>query len=306
MTTVASKNPIIALLEQDSNICFADEVDWDTYMPFTEEKEKKSQNTPTEQWANVMRQLRQTPKGMYVVQTQHEEMWCDRDTWVWSQPEFLALVAIDFGSKPYAVHAAEEEWTERYFEHIAKLEQRWRTNGAEMCRFFQLPGGCRDGDKCKYSHEIPDSSTIVSDIHRDENGEPEVCRYFNLPCGCTSEADGKGPCPYKHIKGDIEPCRFFNTPQGCRKGAECIFPHVKIQEKDWRNSTVSNKPISLAAPATNPWKGGAKSTFAKPNLENVDEWHVVEKRPQSTHAKKTGKHVSFGGGGTRNGFKERK
>merc|ERR1719247_1677891 len=61
------------------------------------------------------------------------------------------------------------------------------------CAFFPLKGGCQKGDKCVFSHSIPEAHL------RDPS------RIISLPTKCNSQVKGgeckNGPyCPYIHYK----------------------------------------------------------------------------------------------------------
>ena len=213
-------------------------------------------------FGTVLKQLLRLPKALALAQDRLEAYWADRDAWVYGQAEYKRLTDDDWNM------CTEDIWTDKYDRHVGKMDK-----GVEMCRFFQLPIGCRAGDDCEYSHDVDTCSTVSDGIHRDENGEPEICRYFNTPSGCTREADGKGACPYKHIDGVIpepELCRFFNAPGGCRKGAACIFKHELIVapiEKDWR----SGSPVDD--------EGWTVSTSQKQPRKAVDDKGWNSQRP---------------------------
>lgn len=239
----------------------------------------------------VVKQLNCRPCAMQLQQARLEEYWADRDAWVYTQPDFKRMDIDDWHM------GTEDMWTELYDAHMARVEARMWGGSKEMCRFFQLPAGCRAGADCMYSHEVSETASVVSDIHRDANGEPEICRYFNLPGGCTREADGKGACPYKHIEGvapEPEICRFFNSPKGCRSGDKCIFKHEKVVEKDWRAPAETWSRGST--PPVSPWRssGGSGTGIAMNKVGVVpseEVWETAGAKKQSkppVHGKRGG------------------
>ena len=44
------------------------------------------------------------------------------------------------------------------------------TNSAKPCAFYNSPSGCKNGDKCQFSH--------------DNSHNKEICKFFNSPSGC--------------------------------------------------------------------------------------------------------------------------
>lgn len=234
----------------------------------------------------VVKQLNCRPVAMALSQERLDAYWADRDAWVDAQPKFMALDSDDWHM------GTEDEWTELYDAHMARVEARMWGASKEMCRFFQLPAGCRAGADCMYSHEVSETASVVSDIHRDANGEPEICRYFNLPGGCTREADGKGACPYKHIAGvapEPEICRFFNSPKGCRSGDKCIFKHEKVVEKDWRAPDTWSRG---STPPVSPWRPTGGIAMNKVGVAAEDNWETAGPKKNAKppmHAKKGGR-----------------
>jgi hypothetical protein len=294
MTNTKNSAQVFALLESCLNIgAFADQIpDSELCGGFLTTQERAELSARNKAWtaeaqtasaknmfARVVRQLNKRPCAMALSQARLDMYWEDRDAWVNCQPKFKALHPDDWHM------GTEDEWTQLYDEHMARVEQRWWHGTKEMCRFFQLPGGCREGVNCQYSHDISETCSIVSDgIHRDINGEPEICRYFNLPGGCTKEKDGKGPCPYKHIAGVVpeqEICRFFNSPRGCRSGDACIFKHQKVApvEKDWRGAATGAVPWR---PTTAMASAGAK--FAILPKVTEDGWEVASSKKLPAHS----------------------
>jgi hypothetical protein len=245
-----SSNEITELLQKCLNIgSFADLIDDEVYVLDMDYETKKKiwrqediEKNAHNQYNSVISQIMRSPVAIELAQQRLEEYLSERDAWVNAQPDYKRITEDEWDM------CTESVWTDLYDAHMKRVEHRWWYGRKEMCRFFQLPIGCRAGDKCEYSHDTDTCSVVSEEIHLDENGEPEICRYFNTPGGCTREAEGKGACPYKHIDGispEPELCRYFNLPGGCRKGAECIFKHeivIPPIENDWR--LIEKKPIS--------------------------------------------------------------
>ncbi|KAF0690509.1 Aste57867_18099 [Aphanomyces stellatus] len=94
------------------------------------------------------------------------------------------------------------------------------------CRYLQTPGGCRNGDKCPFSHNLKDNAAAEP--------LPKInapCRYFNSESGCTAGDD----CRFQHVK--VEPSAAV-TEQATED---------EIEEQDKVNETLP--PPAAAFPA---------------------------------------------------------
>ncbi|ELU42246.1 zf-CCCH domain-containing protein [Rhizoctonia solani AG-1 IA] len=116
------------------------------------------------------------------------------------------------------------------------IHKYWRRMVSKpICRFFQFPGGCRQGINCRYAHNgTPDGSTDASSSGRhpplDPNTPAGVCRYFwsrgvcNRGTSCTHmhqrpDSQGNNPIFPRGV------CRTFWTSGLCGRGASCKFEH---------------------------------------------------------------------------------
>jgi hypothetical protein len=109
-----------------------------------------------------------------------ESMW----DWIRAQKEYQDMTeemfeALGMGWESY--------WEEKYEAHLAEtLPGNLHidaTGMVEICRFFNMPGGCRPkpgGGACPYRHVA--------------GAAQEVCRFFNSPRGCKN---GEA-CPFAH------------------------------------------------------------------------------------------------------------
>ena len=70
-----------------------------------------------------------------------------------------------------------------------------------VCRFYLEPGGCRFGDKCKFTH--PRQNTARSEDRR------EVCRHFlNGRCKFGDN------CKFSHSTGDRQGGQEYGGQRG--------------------------------------------------------------------------------------------
>ena len=119
-----------------------------------------------------------------------------------------------------------------------------RANG--ICYQWKEKGQCSTGDQCSFRHESNDrakptpkaappsgplsSKTRARSVSRKRNARGRSqsekfnrppCKYF-LKGTCT-----KYPCEYWHPPE----CQLCKTISGCKFGAECSFPHWKVEEQ---------------------------------------------------------------------------
>ncbi|CAE7233886.1 unnamed protein product [Rhizoctonia solani] len=114
-----------------------------------------------------------------------------------------------------------------------------------ICRFYQSPGGCRQGANCKYAHTgppgVPANAAESSGNARaqtqpplDPNVPAGICRFFwsrgscNRGTSCTHihqrpDSQGNTPTPFTQVPRGV--CRAFWASGLCGRGAECKFEH---------------------------------------------------------------------------------
>ncbi|KDO21105.1 hypothetical protein SPRG_13811 [Saprolegnia parasitica CBS 223.65] len=76
------------------------------------------------------------------------------------------------------------------------------------CRFLALASGCRNGDKCPFSHDLNDNAVEAAPL-------PKI----------------------------DAPCRYFNSEAGCGNGESCRFQHIKVAPEDLQ---VAAPPAPIA------------------------------------------------------------
>lgn len=96
------------------------------------------------------------------------------------------------------------------------------------CTHFNTPMGCRNGDKCKFTHvALSMPSTPVKNNGGNYNNmspykppqQSPLCKFDNTPTGCT-----KINCVFSHNNKSAPMCKFENTLSGCTN-ANCTFSH---------------------------------------------------------------------------------
>jgi hypothetical protein len=89
---------------------------------------------------------------------------------------------------------------------VPLLDGRNTIKATVQCRYMSRQGGCRNGDKCSFSHK------------------PTPCRAYFSKDGCTSEI-----CVYSHEK---EPCRFLYSRNGCKLADQCKYSHESYKHAE--------------------------------------------------------------------------
>jgi hypothetical protein len=166
-----------------------------------------------------------------LLEARTESMW----DWVYNQKMYQDMTeemfeALGMGFESY--------WEEKYEAHLAEILpgslHRDATGMVEICRFFNMPGGCRPkegGGACPYRHVA--------------GAALEVCRFFNSPRGCKNGAT----CPFAHtapVSGDMD------------------FATARAGVASWRqSSTTSSRRSSVSTePSTGGWAVANSSRFA--------------------------------------------
>ncbi|KAK0451375.1 uncharacterized protein EV420DRAFT_714274 [Desarmillaria tabescens] len=88
--------------------------------------------------------------------------------------------------------------------HVSIMLSR---RGREPCRYFNTPGGCRNGQDCRFLHERAGSPTSSSSSTSFQS--PRLSGWPSAPPA------GRGNC------------KFFWTSGECRQGFNCTFRHVR-------------------------------------------------------------------------------
>eukprot|EP00483_Globobulimina_turgida_P010155 UN10174 len=109
-----------------------------------------------------------------------------------------------------------------------------------ICKAFGSAIGCRFGNKCRFSHNNPNSVPL--------------CKYYTSSHGCYA----RNTCHWRHKSHNNFPktntdhiifdddntipiCKFFNI-NGCRRSLSCRFRHIQQKYSD-KNSQFTNKQI---------------------------------------------------------------
>lgn len=106
------------------------------------------------------------------------------------------------------------------------------------CKFFSKNGHCRNGDRCRYSHELGEQSSAATAVTTEKPGEKEVEDV--APIECTDKSVERPP--------PKEPCRFFERRGFCRYGRGCRYVHkrrcdqVKSTAQAPREATMNDSP----------------------------------------------------------------
>ena len=87
------------------------------------------------------------------------------------------------------------------------------------CRFFNTPNGCRQGDRCKFSH-----------VQRG----PSSPRGSSSPLSPPARSRSQTPLP-QHPTPPTKPpsgvprgvCQFFWTSGACARSFDCVYRHVR-------------------------------------------------------------------------------
>ena len=91
-----------------------------------------------------------------------------------------------------------------------------------VCKYFQTDDGCRNGDNCRFKHDLAPESG---------NYRTKSCRYF-----LRGECRNGDECTYRHDPPEsnpnyrTKPCKYFQTEEGCRNGDKCRYRHEAAPE----------------------------------------------------------------------------
>jgi hypothetical protein len=86
-------------------------------------------------------------------------------------------------------------------------------NTQRICRFYNTPKGCANGDNCKFPH--------IEQMQM-QNNKNRTCKFFAK--GNCNKGDA---CAFSHeqpLPKDQIQCRFDQS-SSCNKGDECEFMH---------------------------------------------------------------------------------
>ncbi len=100
--------------------------------------------------------------------------------------------------------------------------------GLGVCRFYGTTNGCRYGNKCRYSHDLSESTAS-----RGPTSSPGQSSSWRSRSHATTSQPY--PTPYGAGRGGgfrptgLPPnaCQFYWTSGSCNRGFECSFRHVK-------------------------------------------------------------------------------
>lgn len=94
----------------------------------------------------------------------------------------------------------------------------------QICAYFGKPGGCRNGNNCKFSHESSAGPSNHAASTSNRSGSQHLTRPANLPRGV---------------------CSFFWQDGKCRNGFSCKFKHEQ-------QGASSNPPAAMTIPTAVP------------------------------------------------------
>ncbi|KAH9887903.1 hypothetical protein C8Q73DRAFT_808008 [Cubamyces lactineus] len=88
------------------------------------------------------------------------------------------------------------------------------------CRAYRSPGGCRYGDRCRFSHEQGRPAT--------RQGPPSPAASPSNRSRSQTPIPQGSPTPNRALSGvPRNACQFYWTSGACARGFECSFRHVK-------------------------------------------------------------------------------
>ena len=187
------------------------------------------------------------------------------DTWVWPTQNRTGIVPHGNSSEDIDAQLSEVE-NERSIDQKLRLrnfdarhekiepgavvKSRGGSSGVEkgrsICHQWKEKGQCSKGDQCSFRHESNDRAKPT--LKAEPPSEPQssktrgrsVSRKRNARGRSQSEKINRPPCKYL-LKGTCtkSPCRYWHPPEsqfyktksGCKFGAECSFPHWKVEEQ---------------------------------------------------------------------------
>ena len=195
-----------------------------------------------------------------------ESMW----DWIRAQKEYQDQTEEEFEALGMGWESYWEDKYEAYLETVLPGSlHRDATGEVEICRYFNMPGGCRPkegGGACPYRHVA-------------------------------------GAAPER------EECKFFSSPRGCRSGDACPFKHTVAAAPSWRSAPVhagSGEAFASARSGTSASTsaGAAASRRSSVSTAASDEWQVAAPRfrPAAEAASRPPLHrpsAAGGGGGAK-------
>lgn len=100
-----------------------------------------------------------------------------------------------------------------------------RPQPTAVCKYFQTDNGCRNGDSCRFKHDLPQDTDSG-------NYRTKPCKYFQ-----RGECRNGDECTYRHDPPEsnpqyrTKPCKYFETEEGCRNGDKCRYKHEAADEE---------------------------------------------------------------------------
>lgn len=122
----------------------------------------------------------------------------------------------------------------RGFAHCRSDNQLWRNALTKACKFFAINGHCRNGDRCRYLHQLDQRPAAVAHEADDKHNV-----YF-VPNDSANEPSERPPAK--------ELCRFFERHGYCRYGRGCRYAHrrrrgaVKSSTQAPQEATLNDLP----------------------------------------------------------------
>ena len=119
-----------------------------------------------------------------------------------------------------------------------------KERGKGTCYQWKAKGQCSRGDQCSFQHERDDrAKPTPKTAPPSEPPTPRgksALRKMSLRGRSQSGKSNRQPCKHS-LKGtctkflceywDPPGCQFYKTKSGCKFGAECSFPHWKVEEQ---------------------------------------------------------------------------
>lgn len=89
------------------------------------------------------------------------------------------------------------------------------------CRFHNFPGGCRQGDNCKFSHANRDTNRTETQTSRSSSSTPGPL----TPLTPRSPPNERPSSPSSPLPRGV--CRFYWETGGCKREFDCRFEHTR-------------------------------------------------------------------------------
>ena len=167
-----------------------------------------------------------------------ESMW----DWIRAQKEYHDMTEEEFEALGMGWESHWEDKYEAYQETVLPGSlHRDATGEVEICRYFNMPGGCRPkegGGACPYRHVA-------------------------------------GAAPER------EECKFFSSPRGCRSGDACPFKHTVAAAPSWRSAPVhagSGEAFASARSGTSVAAAASSRRSSVSTAASDDGWQVAVPR----------------------------